>query len=97
MCNQCKIFTEKGLYYCSESYDPFIYCPFCGEKLKHSVKEDKGPEVYETLFDYLRSMDAATWDSPDYDKWRYTWSYHDKYPDKPLKEIIAHVEKKFKK
>ena len=60
MCNQCKIFTEKGLYYCPESYDPFIYCPFCGEKLQHSVKEDKAPEVYETLFDYLRSMDAAT-------------------------------------
>ena len=57
MCEQCKIFTENGKYYCPESTDYFVFCPFCGTKLvlKETFRtfalsiedRDKFREVYD--------------------------------------------------
>lgn len=49
MCNECKIFTEKGKYYCPESDKPFKYCPFCGEPLMEQNYSPKLSDVASTV------------------------------------------------
>ena len=94
MCKECKIFTEKGKYYCPESMDYFKYCPFCGKKLIFNVLKVE----HSSLIDYIKSLDKPE----TYDKWRYAYElwveYHNngKNPDDYIDEIIKKVEKKFK-
>lgn len=57
MCNECKIFTEKGKYYCPESETPFKYCPFCGEPLKEQKYSSK-------FWSYVESLEQGS------DRWR---------------------------
>lgn len=91
MCNQCKIFTEKGKYYCPESMDYFKYCPFCGKQLVFSELKVE----HSSLVDYIKSLDKPE----TYDKWRYAYDlwvkYHNsgKNPDDYIDEIIDKVEK----
>lgn len=94
MCNQCKIFTEKGKYYCPESMDFFKYCPFCGEELK--FEEDKTEESL-SICDYLRSLDDGTREGINYEKWRYGIDYYIKHPDISIDDFVNHIEKKFNK
>lgn len=96
MCNECKIFTEKGKYYCPESYNAFKYCPFCGEELKFVEKKVVDVEDIKTVFDYIRTLEDGT------DKWRQAFIEMDKCvrdgknPDDYLQDIMTKVEKKFK-
>jgi hypothetical protein len=92
MCNQCKIFTEKGKYYCPESMDHFKYCPFCGEELKF---EEETPKIYKDIWEYIGSLPVGS------DKWRNAYDisfeeYHNKgkNPSDYLEEIIKKVEEK---
>lgn len=94
MCNQCKIFTEKGKYYCPESMDSFKYCPFCGEELK--FEEDK-TEEFSSICDYLRSLDDGTREGINYEKWRYGIDYYIKHPGMSVDDFLNHIEKKFNK
>lgn len=94
MCNQCKIFTEKGKYYCPESMDSFKYCPFCGKELK--VEEDKVDES-SSICDYLRSLDDGTREGINYEKWRYGIDYYIKHPNISIDDFLNHIEKKFNK
>ena len=96
MCNECKIFTEKGKYYCPESLTAFKYCPFCGEVLKFEEKKIVNLEEITKFFDYVNTLEDGT------DKWREAFIIMDKYlrdnkdPDEYIQEIIKKVEKKFK-
>lgn len=99
----CSIVIYNGAY-CIEVYgsgenwsDPIHYCPFCGRELKVEEKTSENPKDFATVFDYLRSLDSKTWDSPDYEKWRYAVDYYAKQQDINVKDFIEHVEKKFNK
>lgn len=91
MCKQCKIFTEKGKYYCPESMDHFVFCPFCGERLEFK----EGKITYSNIKDYIKSLDAPE----TYEQWRYACDLWVKYgrlgidPDEYMDEIIEKVEK----
>ena len=91
MCKQCKIFTEKGKYYCPESMDHFVFCPFCGKRLE--FKEEKNE--YTNLDEYIQSLD----NEETYYKWRYAidlwikYSQEGKDIDEYTDEIIKKVEK----
>ena len=90
-CKQCKIFTEKGKYYCPESTDHFVYCPFCGEKLVFNEKKTGNTSLRE----YIHSLD----NEETYYKWRYAidlwvkYSKEGKDEDEYTDEIIKKVEK----
>lgn len=94
MCNECRIFTDKGLYYCPESMKAFQYCPFCGELLKFPSKQET--IKIETIFDYIKTLEDGS------DKWRQAFIEMDKYvrdgkdPNEYLQEIMKKVERKFK-
>lgn len=98
MCKQCNIFTTNGKYYCPESLDHFVYCPFCGEKLDFTKTQGENPEDYETLRDYIKSLDD-NWDSPDYEKWRFAIDYWRKHASEGIddKAAIRYIEEKFNK
>ena len=91
MCKQCKIFTEKGKYYCPESLDHFVYCPFCGKQLVfNEIKVE-----YTDLKDYIQSLDKPE----TYFKWRHAidlwikYAQEGKNPDEYIDEFIKRVEK----